>query len=156
PEEGGPLNRAPRNSILSNPISFSELTYLIQKNKLTRFAIPNTEHCSYGRAAREVLMKMKVWVKMQPEVVPALNTYRAAQTSLNADGGIIPYSLAISPEFKNHGQFIIIPQDLYHPIQQEMILLKNANKTAIRFYNWLQSPEARFIFRQNGYDTPQN
>ena len=145
---------APKGSILSPPLSFSKLALLSRQNRINRFAVPNTEQCAYGRAARQALMRLRLWVRLQPEIIPALSSYTTAHAALNADGGIIPYSLAIAPEFASKGYFILISQSLYDPIKQYMVLLKNAGKTATDFYTWMQTPQARTIIAHNGYDLP--
>jgi molybdate transport system substrate-binding protein len=82
---------------------------------------------------------------------------QAAQfaTTGNAIGGLLAYSLVLSPEFANRGSYVLLPDGDYPPLRQRMVLLKRAGPIANRFYEFVQSPDARAIFQQHGFDLPR-
>src|SRR6185436_12393102 len=111
----------------------------------------------YGRAAEAVLRKRGLWDMLRPSLVLGDSISQAAQfaTTGNAVGGIIAYSLVLSPAFADRGTHAVIPQADHPPIRQRMVLLKKAGPVTERFYQYLQGRDARAILQRNGYVVPQ-
>jgi molybdate transport system substrate-binding protein len=84
------------------------------------------------------------------------NVSQAAQfaTSANAQGGIIAYSLALAPRVAARGSYALIPEEWHPPLLQRMVLLRNAGPVAEEFYEFLQRPAARELFRKYGFALP--
>jgi molybdate transport system substrate-binding protein len=84
------------------------------------------------------------------------NVAQAAQfaTSGAAQGGIIAYSLALSPEMSKLGSYALIPEEWHQPLNQRMVLLKGAAETARSFYEFMRGPRARAIMRRYGFVLP--
>ena len=84
------------------------------------------------------------------------NVSQAAQfaTSGSAQGGIVAYSLALSPAVSKLGTFALLPAESHQPLRQRMVLLKNAGDTARAFYRFVQEPIARAIFKKYGFVLP--
>jgi molybdate transport system substrate-binding protein len=82
---------------------------------------------------------------------------QAAQfaTTGNAVGGLIAYSLALSPDFAQRGTYALVPAADHPPIRQRMVLLKRAGPVAERFYQYVQGAEARAILRRQGFAVPE-
>ena len=110
----------------------------------------------YGKRAEEALRHQGLWDAVRPKLVLGENVSQAAQfaTSANAQGGIIAYSLALSPKLSALGRYELIPADWHSPLRQRMVLLKNAGPVAERFYDYVQQPAARAIFRKYGFVLP--
>jgi molybdate transport system substrate-binding protein len=123
---------------------------------IEKFAIANPEHAPYGRAAEAALRHAGLWEKLQPKLVLGENVSQATQfaTSGSAQGGIIPLSLAKSAPVMAAGSFALIPADWHPPLRQRMVLLKNAGPTAGAFYDYVQGPSARALFRRYGFVLP--
>jgi molybdate transport system substrate-binding protein len=66
----------------------------------------------------------------------------------------LAYSLALSPKLSALGRYELIPADWHSPLRQRMVLLKNAGPVAERFYDYVQQPAARAIFRKYGFVLP--
>jgi molybdate transport system substrate-binding protein len=147
---------APLGSPLQPDSGLDGLAAALADGSVTRFAIANPEHAPYGKRAEEALRHKELWDKIKPSLVFGENISQAAQfaTSANAQGGIIAYSLAISPRVSALGRFALIPEQWHAPLRNRMVLLKNAGPTAERFYNFVQGPAARAIFRKFGYVMP--
>lgn len=123
---------------------------------IRRFAIANPEHAPYGRAARQVLRHAGLWQRLRPALVYGENVAQAAQfaSSGSADGGIIPYSLALLPALKTRGRFALIPAARHQPIRQRMVLMPGAGPATGRLYDYLQGAAARQVLARHGFAAP--
>jgi molybdate transport system substrate-binding protein len=148
---------APNGSPLVPNAELKGLGDTLHKGQIKRFAIANPEHAPYGRAAKEVLIAAGLWDVMLPHLVLGENIAQAAQFAVSgsAQGGIIAYSLALSPKIKAQGSFVLLPEKLHKPLRQRMVLLKQAGETAKAFYAYLLKPKARAVFEQYGFVLPQ-
>lgn len=146
----------PPGSPLKADGSLEDLRAALKDGRLQTFAIANPKHAPYGQRAEEALRKMGLWEALQPKLVLGENVSQAAQfaTSGSAQGGIIAYSLAKSPQMAHKGSFALIPAEWHSPLAQRMVLMKGAGPTAKAFYAFLQRPEARTIFQNHGFALP--
>ena len=132
--------------------SLEDLRAALADGRVTKFAIANPEHAPYGKRAQEALRRQGLWDSIRPKLVFGENVSQAAQfaTSSNAQGGLIAYSLALSPKVSALGSFALVPDDWHSPLRQRMVLLKGAGFVAERFYAYAQQRAARAIFRRYG------
>lgn len=154
--EGRIVLIAPHGSQLRPDTQLNQLEAMLKAGTLTRFAIANPEHAPYGMRAEEALRHRGLWEALQPFTVLGENVSQAAQfaTTGNADGGIIAYSLALSPKVASLGTYALIPADWHEPLTQRMVLLKDAGPTAEAFYRYIQSPSARAVMTRYGFVLP--
>ena len=147
---------APRGSPLTVDEQMNGLRALLARNQGIRFAIANPEHAPYGRAAEAALRARGLWDVLQPALVLGENISQTAQFATNggAVGGILAYSLVLGPALKDRGTYALIPESLHPPLRQRMVLLKRAGPVAERFYQYLQAPAARGLFKQYGFALP--
>ena len=148
---------APKGSPLTVDGRLDGLARLLKAGGVTRFAIANPEVAPYGRAAEAVLRKRGLLDAIRPQLVLGDTIAQAAQfaTTGNAVGGLVAYSLVLTPEFAGRGTHAVISDADYPPLRQRMVLLKRAGSTTTEFYSYLQSEVARAIFRKHGYAAPQ-
>lgn len=148
---------APTGSPLGVDPALNGLTEALRTGTVTRFAIANPTVAPYGRAAESVLRRRGLWEQIQPRLVLGDTIAQAAQfaSTGNAAGGLIAYSLAVSPALANRGAFVLIPATDHPPLRQKMVLLKRAGAPAERFYGYVQSPTARAILKRFGFEVPQ-
>lgn len=146
----------PRSSPLEADGTLEDLRSALARGRVTRFAIANPEHAPYGKRAEEVLRHKGLWEAIEPKLVFGENVSQAAQfaTSGNAQGGIIAYSLALSPKVSAMGSHALIPAEWHSPLRQRMVLTNKAGPVAGRFYEFLQQPAARAILRKHGFMLP--
>lgn len=137
--------------------SLKDLAAKLEAGKVKKFAIANPEHAPYGRAARAALKSAGLWEGIEDKLVLGENVSQAAQyaTAGSAAGGIIAYSLALSPKLSALGQFALIPAEWHEPLRQRMVLTKKAGDTAKAFYAYIQSPAARGVFKKYGFMLPE-
>lgn len=147
----------PHHSALQADEQLAGLRTALENARIERFAIANPSHAPYGRAAREALQKAQLWEPLQPKLILGENVSQAAQfaTSANASGGIVAYSLALTPAMTKAGRYVLIRQDWHAPLRQRMVLTKKASSGAVAFYAFLQQDKARAILARNGFAMPK-
>jgi molybdate transport system substrate-binding protein len=147
---------APTGSPLEPDPRMDDLARRVASGQLGRFAIANPEHAPYGRAAEQALRMRGVWETLRPRLVLGENVAQAAQFASGGDteGGIIAYSLALSPELRRRGTFALIPDSMHAPLRQRMVLLQRATPAAERLYEYLRSPPSREILARYGFVLP--
>ena len=146
----------PHGSPLEPDGTLGDLGEALEDGRVQKFAIANPEHAPYGRRAEEALRHAGLWEAIRDRLVLGENVSQAAQfaTSGSTQGGIIAYSLALSPKVSVLGTFQLIPAQWHAPLRQRMVLLKDAGATAERFFAFVQQPSARAIMRQYGFVLP--
>lgn len=147
---------APPGSAVVPDAGLDGLRAALAQGRVTKFAIANPEHAPYGRRAEEALRHAGLWDEIKDRLVLGENVSQAAQFALSGStaGGIVAYSLALSPKIAGKARFALIPQDRHAPLSQRMVLLKDAGDTALRFYSYLQQPSARAILKRYGFALP--
>lgn len=147
----------PAGSPLESAGGLDGLARLLERGEVARFAIANPAHAPYGRAAEAALRGRGMWDAIRPRLVLGDNVSQAAQfaTTGNAVGGIIAYSLAVSPQMAGRGSYALIPEADHPPLRQRMVLLPRAGAAAERFYEYLQEPAARATLERYGFAIPR-
>ncbi len=105
---------------------------------LQKLAIANPQHAPYGRAAEEALRSAGVYDAVKDRLVLGENISQAAQfvESGNADAGILALSLVLSPGLKEKGRYARVPENLYAPIQQGVVLVRASRNRKARKRSW--------------------
>lgn len=118
-----------------------------------KIAIANPELAPYGRASVQYLKAMKLWNKVQGKLIFAENiSIAAVYVSTGAvKVGITALSLAKSSDLSGAIQYIALPDALYSPIKQRMVLKKGAAPIALSLYEYLQGSASKQILVKNGY-----
>jgi molybdate transport system substrate-binding protein len=143
----------PKDSDIELSQDLASLRSAIDGDRLHHFAIANPDHAPYGRAAREALESLGLWQAIQPYLVKGENASQATQFAISgsSEGGIVPYSLAMSPAIARISDNMPIPESHHQPIRQHMVLLRGASEIARQFFEFLGESEAIAIFVKNGY-----
>jgi len=117
-------------------------------------AIANPKLAPYGRAAREVLQSRGLWEGMKGKIVRGENISQSYQfvNSGNAELGFVAYSQLKHPDQRIKGSYWKIPQALYTPIEQQVVLIKDS-EAGRSFLSYIQSKEALMIINEHGYET---
>ena len=123
-----------------------------------KIAIANPEHAPYGRAAEEALRRAGIYDAIKDRLVLGENISQAAQfvESGNAGAGILALSLAVSPEMKEKGRFTRIPENLYAPIEQGVVVLRASHnpRGAQAFLDYIKSPATAALLERYGFVLP--
>lgn len=124
-----------------------------------KMAIANPVHAPYGSAAESALRKAGLWDKIQSKLVLGENISQTAQfaQSGNADAGILALSLVLAPAMKEKGNYFVIAQELYPPLQQAAVVLKGSTHRdlATRFIDFLKTREVKSLLQQYGFSTQE-
>ena len=128
----------------------------ISKSKIKHIAIPNPETAPYGSSAIEFLNNIGMYEVLKDDLVFGESVAQTNQFVFSgaADVGISANSTRFSPYLSKKGKFLLIPEDLYEPIRQSVVIINNkkgVNEWAIKFYEFLFSNEAKTILSNNGY-----
>ena len=118
-------------------------------------AIANPKIAPYGIASKETLISMNLWQDMEKKLVRGENiaqTFQFAKSG-NAKLGFVSYSQILSLNSSSEGSYWLVPQDMYQPIEQQAILLKDST-LGKDFLSFIMSDEALDIIKRNGYDLP--
>ena len=147
---------SPHGSPVGATGDLRDLVAAVRDGRVQRFAIPNPVHAPYGRAAQQALTHLGVWDSIQPRLVFGENAAQATQFAISgsAQGGIIPLSLALTPQVRAAGTFALIPAGWHSPLRQRAVLVRGAGATARAFLAFLQAPHARAIFKRHGFVLP--
>ena len=136
---------------IDNQIKF-ENKLLKRSNKIV---IANPKFSPYGRASKQVLESLGILSLFENKIILASNINQVSSFiySGNVDLGIISNSDKLKLKKYELGYFKEIPQNLYSPIKQDVILLENARKNhkAKLFFSFLKSNEAKKIIQSFGY-----
>ena len=147
----------PAGSPLKADGELRDLAAALKDGRLQKFAIANPEHAPYGARAREALQHAGLWDAIQGKLVLGENISQTAQfaTSGSTQGGIIAYSLALSPAVGKLGTFALIPESWHEPLKQRMVLIKDAPPAARAFYEYLSTPTAQEVMVRYGFAMPK-
>ncbi len=134
---------------------FIERDERLYNNDLRFLAIANPKIAPYGVAAREALISMNLWEDLQSKLVRGENIAQTFQfvNGGNAKLGFISYSQLMNPSYPVVGSFWEVPQTLYTPIEQQVVLLKKSS-LAKDFLSFIESDESLNIISKYGYDLP--
>ena len=116
-----------------------------------KIAIANPLAAPYGAAAVETLQALGLAEALRPKIVEGASIGQAFQF---AETGNAEFAfVALSQTIGKGGALWRVPQQLYRPIRQEAILLKNgeSNPAAVAFLDFLRGPQARAVIEKFGY-----
>jgi len=147
---------APRNSALKPDAGLKDLAAALKDGRIKKFALANPEHAPYGKRALEALQHAGLWEAIKDKLVLGENVSQAAQFAVSGStqGGIIAYSLALSPAIQQRADYALIPASWHQPLAQRMVLIKDADATTKTFYRYLQQPAARSVMKKHGFTLP--
>lgn len=116
-------------------------------------SIANPRLAPYGLAAQETLESMGLWEEVQPRLVQGENITQAWQfvATGNAEIGFVPEATLL--ESGAVGSHWIVPRELYTPIIQDAVLLRDT-PAARAFIEFLAGENARTLIGESGYDLP--
>ena len=128
---------------------------VLENGEYAFLALANPKLAPYGEAAKQILQGRELWKKLGGRLVQGENISQALQfvKTGNAELGFVALAQIIQFGSPPKGSYWMIPQSLYHPIEQQAVLLKDT-KAARAFLLFIKSDEARSIIRSYGYDTP--
>ena len=128
---------------------------LLQAKRFNKLALANAKLAPYGVAAQQALTALNLLEVTRDRWVQGENVLQVYQfvSTGNAELGLVAKSQVVSDRANQAGSFWIVPQELYHPIYQDGVLLKKgrSNRAAQAFMAFLQQGVARDIIAAHGY-----
>jgi len=129
---------------------------ILNQGGFNHLAIAAPTQAPYGRAAKETLVALDLFVELSPKLVQGESvgqTYSFIATG-NAELGFIALSQALENNQAKVGSMWVVPTHLYTPLLQDAILLKHGqhNSAALALLDYLKSDQVRQIVRTYGYD----
>ncbi len=127
-------------------------TKVLQQGDFRHLAIANPKLAPYGRAAREVLQRFKLWNSLRKRMVRGENIGQTFQfvKSGNAELGFVAYSQVKHPDQDPTGSIWVVPQSYYTPIRQQAVLLSD-DPVASAFMDFVRSPQSLDLIKSYGY-----
>lgn len=124
-----------------------------------KIAVANPKHAPYGVAAVAAMKSLKVYARVEPNLVYGENIAQTAQfvQSGAADIGIVALSLAVAPQMRDAGRYWEIPLDAYPKMEQGGIIL-NWTKEAVSartFRDFILSEHGREVLKRYGFFLPE-
>lgn len=140
-----------------NDSRFKPLTIdVLSRKDLGSVAVANPDRAPYGRAAIAALKQMNLYANVAPHIVQADSVAQAGQFVLsgNAEAAFISRTMAVSPKYKDAGQFVLIPPGQYPEIIQTAVILKNGanHEGAHLLLNFILSDKVQSDLESKGLD----
>lgn len=129
---------------------------LFSKN-YTHLAITNSKNAPYGLAAIQVMQKLRIWDKLQPQHIIVVGENIGQTMELieagHAELGFVALSQVMDPKIKGKGSRWDVPNHLHEPIKQDIILLTKGkdNPAAKALMEFMGGPQAKAIIERYGY-----
>lgn len=123
-----------------------------------KIAIANPAHAPYGEKAKQTLVSLNMYENLESKLVLGENISQTAQfvESGAADIGIIALSLALAPSISkgSNPDYFLIDTKLHKPLLQGYSITKYAKDSLLarKFYNFIESKEAKEILKKYGFD----
>jgi len=130
-------------------------------NAVQKIALPDPGVAPYGKAAVEALKKLNYYDRIAEKFVYGQNIGQVNQfvLSQSVDLGITARSVVMAPKMKGRGYWIEMNSDLYDPIAQGCVVLKEGRDHRFRqaqaFFEFMVSPAAQAILNRYGYMTDE-
>lgn len=140
-----------RDAKVSPPRTIADLA----DKRFVKVAIANPAHAPYGQAARQALQKAGVWPQTSSKLVFGENVQQTLQfaQSGNAEAAIVALSLAVIAD----GGYLLIPESLHRPIDQELVVCGKDPARMARaraFAAFVNAPAGRAIMKRYGFLLP--
>ena len=128
---------------------------VLSSGNFKHLAIADPKLAPYGEAAMTVLKKLGLEERIKPLLVLGENITQTQQfiSTGNAELGFIAVSQVIKDGKISEGSGWIVPSELYAPIRQDAVLLKNGatHPAALALLDFLKSAKAQAIIEKYGY-----
>ena len=138
---------------VQKPIVYAKgkLAIVSKRDRMRRVAIANPKTAPYGKAAMEVIKKLR----KRPQIIYAQTVSQVLNYVMASavDAGYVSLSASYSPKIKKYNlHWKVVDKNLYSPINQGIVILKyGANKNDVKtLYNFIL--KRKDIFVKFGYD----
>lgn len=123
-----------------------------------KIAVANPQHAPYGQAAVAAMQRENIYDEVKDKFVLGENISQTASFVVSgaADVGIVALALALSPNMKDKGRYVEIPENDYPPIQQACVVLRSSKnkELAQQFVQYVKTPAIRELLKSYGFAVP--
>jgi len=124
-----------------------------------QFTLANPETAPYGKAAKQALVKKGLWERVSAQAVYGQSITQAKQMALVATGlGLLHKSALGDQDMKNSKEegihWVNVDPDLYAPLNQALVVLKEASQETRLFEEFILGNQGREILVKAGYGVP--
>ena len=133
---------------------------LTKESSIKKIAVANPKTAPYGIATKEALINAGIYEEIKHKFIYGESIGQTVSyTMVAADMGFIAKSALFSPSMKKYKESVNwndVDQKLYTPIDQGVVILKNAttNREVKSFYDFLFTKKAETILQNFGYKIP--
>ncbi len=129
---------------------------ILTSDSVRHIAMANPRIAPFGRAAQETLVFYGQEEQVRDKLVYGESVAQANQfiQSGSAELGFTSLSIVMSPSQREHGRWIRIDTDAYHPLPHGAVLLKTGKQVkpgATQFYEYLFSRDGKKVLKNFGY-----
>ncbi len=128
---------------------------VLRKAGFQHLALANPQTAPYGAAAVEVLTRLKLLEALKPKFVLGENIAQTHQfvASGNAELGFVALSQVMTDREMGAGSAWVVPQELYHPLRQDAVLLVPGQRkaAAAALMEYLKGAKAKAVILSYGY-----
>jgi molybdate transport system substrate-binding protein len=125
---------------------------VLRSGRFRHLSIANPDLAPYGAAARDVLERLGLWAALGPRLVLGENVGQAFLfvSSGGAELGFVAGSQLVAGPDTRNGSTWRVPEDLYRPIEQQAVLLRES-EAARAFLAFIRTAAAARIIGDHGY-----
>jgi len=133
----------------------SGLATLAADPRFGRIAIADPEAVPAGIYAREALVSLGLWARLEPRLLPTLDVRAALALAANreADAAFVYASDAATSEAVE--VILGIDASAHSPIEYPLLLLAGESPEAVEFFEFLISDQGREHFLKRGFSAPR-
>ncbi len=128
--------------------------WVLPEDTVRWLSLANPRTAPYGRAAAEVMSAMNLWRKFEGRLVYGESVGQAFYfiKTANAELGFVAHAQIVHEP----GSRWRIPQGLYSPLEQQLVLLTRGagNEVVQQFYDYLFTDGVQALIAQAGYRLP--
>ncbi|MFI3305340.1 MAG: molybdate ABC transporter substrate-binding protein [Rikenellaceae bacterium] len=128
---------------------------VLDEKNINRISVANPRTAPYGTRSVELLKSLNLWSSLERRIAYGDSIAQAAQFAMtgNTDIGFVALSLLLDPKAEIKGSYYVIPEELYDPITQAGVLIKQRGDrgAATAFFNFILSDECSPIWGKYGY-----
>jgi molybdate transport system substrate-binding protein len=140
----------------SDPVLVDANGAVLKSDKFRHLAVADAKLAPYGQAAQEAMQRLGLADALKDKLVTAGNIGQAYQfvSTGNAELGFVALGQVQPPDgSKPAGSLWIVPDNLYNPIRQDVVVLtaSKARATATDFAKYLAGDKAHAIIKAYGY-----
>ena len=127
----------------------ASISALLMRPDRQPIALANPEHAPYGRAAREALEFLHLWSSLSANLILGESVAQTARFALTntVQSAFLPLGMVKHSPLRE-ADYLVIPAAWHAPLQQQMVLIKDASPQARQLFDFILSAQGRAILHE--------